>query len=168
MILCVLTEILQLRKLAAPKHLPQQQKQPIDRTLLRNHWLHTVVLITKLAIGQGGIHPISWCPVMHVAFVFRYVARNLHEFLAQIVLDFIALVAFLALHEAVDRVHAIGEEIIEVVDHGTFRCGPREWSWNVFCLALLEGLDRGSSGTGRAGCAGGFVVGGGRRVVWEM
>ncbi|KAH0995629.1 hypothetical protein GBA52_019493 [Prunus armeniaca] len=89
-----------------------------------------------LAIRQCGIHPNGWCSVLHGAFVFPNVTRNLRELLPQIIRNLIAFVTLLALNKAADRADAIGMEIFKTMDRGTFRCSPREWGFYVFWFAL--------------------------------
>lgn len=116
MILGVLTEILQFKKLTAPKHLTQKQEQHIDGPLFETtafiQFFYSQLLHT---IWQCGIHiPNGWCFVMHGAFVFRKETCNLRGVLVQIIINLVAFVTFLALNKAADHSHAIGQEYVSL------------------------------------------------------
>lgn len=108
MILCVLTEILQLLECATPKHLPQKQKQPVDRPLLVSQdRFCTVLLLAVLASGKHRVLPHIRCPVMHHPSVLSNVSPHLHKLILQIVLNLVLPLASLALHVTFD-----GEDIM--------------------------------------------------------
>lgn len=135
MILGVFAEISQLLKSAATQHLPQQQKQPINRSfLLSHHRFHTVLLSTVFASWQLWVQPNCGCPVMHGALMLRNKARNFAEILLQIKSHLEFPLASLALNFPCDCKDLILQEVAEGVYPRATVGGPWEWWRDDFTL----------------------------------
>ena len=76
--LTMLAVVLQLLKRATPEHLSQEQKQPINTSLLRNHGPY-LTPVTCRTSRQLWIQPHLRSPMVHIVIVLQNIFRNLFK-----------------------------------------------------------------------------------------
>ncbi|KAI3441313.1 uncharacterized protein J3R85_002589 [Psidium guajava] len=122
----VLAEVLELLQRATAQHLPQQQEQPVDLVLGRDHRSRRVLLPARLAPRQHRDRPLLRSPIVHRPLVLGDEGPDLQELLPQVVLDLEHPLAPPALHLSRDALYSVREEVAHAVHGGPPRRRPRE------------------------------------------
>ncbi|KAF7818544.1 uncharacterized protein G2W53_023999 [Senna tora] len=89
----MLTEILEIGKVAIANHLTQKQEQPIGVSLLPNERRHAFFTRTQLTIQRRGTSPPLGRSIVHVPPVLLHEPSHLTKLALQIILYLVLLLA---------------------------------------------------------------------------